>query len=179
MCKSFSSLFCGTKQVTWPSQIQGWGNRLHIMIEGSKTSHCKDMNSRKGRICSICVIYTFQGKDGNLSDVISLNQKVHWEESKKCRTQEYIFATQNLRIGRSLKCLTSLMLEYSPYLSGRMVILLKLEQPHIVWSIPLLIIFIYQKFLSPGNFVSMILFCPLSHRKCLIVFQYNTSENLK
>lgn len=52
------------------------------------------MNSRKGRIGSICVIYyTFQGKDGNLSDVISLNQKVHWEENKKYRTQEYIFAT--------------------------------------------------------------------------------------
>lgn len=66
------------------ARLRGQGNRLHLMKEGSKTSHCKERNVGKGRICGIFTTYhTFQGKDGNLSGIISLNQKFHWEERKK------------------------------------------------------------------------------------------------
>lgn len=39
------------KSVTWSTQIQWWGNRLHFLMEGFSVSHFQELDAGKGRTC--------------------------------------------------------------------------------------------------------------------------------
>lgn len=60
------------------ARLRRQGNRLHFLVEGSKTLHRKNMDTGKGRIRGhFYNLPHLPGEDVNLSGVISLNQKVH------------------------------------------------------------------------------------------------------